>query len=326
MIPKISASAPEPHLFEILVSRGFVVTELAAAFDPFRIANRLSGRTLFDLRVLAADGATRAVSLGGLDFAVATQADARRLPDLLVVTGGAGMAAALRQVLPRVQQVRHAGGVALVLSDAAQALLALGAAKTVVVHWEGRAVLAEAGIDETACTGLYARQGSLMTCAGMNATQDAVLALIAGFASPGLAREVGRVLLMERLRLGDTEQPKGPSDTPGLTSGPFRTALRIMEETLEFPVAIAQIARQVGLSSRQLERLFSRNLGVSPSAHYLRLRLQKARVLIEGTHLVLQEVALSCGFVSQSHFSRVFKQRYGLTPHNLRAQVATILQ
>ena len=324
MIPKICASAPEFRqaeclLVEILLAPGFVATELAIAFDSFRIANRMAGRDLFRLRIVSIDSESTLSSLGGIGVSVQPLKAVTDLPDLIIVTGGLEMARALRKFLPRLQRVRHAGGIAVALSDAAQALLTAGAAETAAVHWEGRPVLEEAGLAERGSNVLYTRSGSLATSAGMAATADVVLALIAEMTTPALMREVARVLLLDRLRMANTEQPKGTSALVSLPEGPLREALKTMETTLEFPRSTSQIARGVGLSTRQLERLFARYLGKSPQAYYRDLRLHRARTLIETSNLSLTEIALSCGFETPAHFARVFKLRYGMTPRVLRS-------
>jgi transcriptional regulator GlxA family with amidase domain len=324
MIPKTSASGPEargrrPKLVEILVARGFVATELAIAFDSFRIANRLAGRDVFRLRVLSVEAACTLPSLGGIEVAVVPMDAVPEVADVLIVTGGAAMASALRAFLPRLQRVRNAGGIAVTLSDAAQALLSAGAAETAAIHWEGRPILEEAGLAERGVNSIATRSGNLVTGAGMAATADVILPLIAELASPTLMRDVGRVLLLDRLRMAGTEQPEGASALASLPSGPLRQALKAMESALEVPLSTAEIAKGVNLSTRQLERLFARYIGKSPQSYYRDLRLHRARTLIEGSPMALTEVGLSCGFETPSHFARVFKQRYGVTPHALRA-------
>ncbi|TAG16641.1 MAG: helix-turn-helix domain-containing protein [Rhodobacterales bacterium] len=152
----------------------------------------------------------------------------------------------------------------------------------------------------------------------MAATADSVLAQIAKLASPLLAQEVGRVLLLDRLRQADTEQPGGLSALPGPPDGPMRRALQRMETSIEFPIPTSEIARRVGLSPRQLERIFARDFRQSPQAYYRTLRLFRACTLIEKSAMSLTEIALSCGFETQSHFGRVFKSPYGSTPRALR--------
>ncbi len=70
----------------------------------------------------------------------------------------------------------------------------------------------------------------------------------------------------------------------------------------------------IDLSRRQLERLFRRHLGQSPARFYLQLRLNRARLLLHQTDISVIDVALACGFVSASHFSKCYRQTYGRTP------------
>ena len=73
-----------------------------------------------------------------------------------------------------------------------------------------------------------------------------------------------------------------------------------------------------GLSTRQLERLFRKYLNRSPARYYLELRLNKARLLLLQTNMSVIDVALACGFVSASHFSKCYRDFYGKTPRRER--------
>ena len=86
-----------------------------------------------------------------------------------------------------------------------------------------------------------------------------------------------------------------------------------MEETLESPISPNQIAAQINISTRQLERLFAKYLNVTPKGHYIRLRLENARLLLQ-TDIKTIEVAMACGFNGASHFSKLYKKQFGITP------------
>jgi transcriptional regulator GlxA family with amidase domain len=94
--------------------------------------------------------------------------------------------------------------------------------------------------------------------------------------------------------------------------------IKLMEESLEEPIARAKLANAVGLSSRQLERLFRKYLGRTPTRYYLELRLNRARLLLLQTDMSVLDVALACGFVSASHFSKCFREFFGRTPREER--------
>jgi len=94
--------------------------------------------------------------------------------------------------------------------------------------------------------------------------------------------------------------------------------IRRMEDSADEPISQAKLATAVGLSSRQLERLFRRYLDRTPTRYYLELRLARARLLLLQTDLSVLEVALACGFVSASHFAKCYREVYGRTPRDQR--------
>ena len=91
-----------------------------------------------------------------------------------------------------------------------------------------------------------------------------------------------------------------------------------MEQSLEEPLSPSLLAKEAGLSTRQLERLFRRYLDRSPKRYYLELRLKKARSLLLQTNMSVINVALACGFSSPSHFSKCYRAYYGRTPYRER--------
>jgi len=91
-------------------------------------------------------------------------------------------------------------------------------------------------------------------------------------------------------------------------------AIQIMMDSIEQPVASAAIAEQVGISTRQLERLFGRYLNCSPKRYFLEMRVNRARKLLMQTDMSVTDVAIACGFESTQHFSKVYKAAYGIVP------------
>jgi transcriptional regulator GlxA family with amidase domain len=88
-----------------------------------------------------------------------------------------------------------------------------------------------------------------------------------------------------------------------------------MEKNLEVPLAMPDLARSLGLSVRQVERLFARHLGISPTRQYVAIRLERARRLLVQSDLSVTQVALACGFESPTHFGERFRRRFGLPAH-----------
>jgi len=151
MIPKICASVPEPeHVhctsIETPLARGFVATELAIAYDSSRIANRVAGRDLFQLRIVSLGHETTLSLQGGSDVAVQPLKSVPDLPDLIFAAGGMELERALHRCLLRLQPQRLASGIAVALSDPEQALPTAEAEETAAVHLEGRPVSEETAI------------------------------------------------------------------------------------------------------------------------------------------------------------------------------------
>jgi len=96
-----------------------------------------------------------------------------------------------------------------------------------------------------------------------------------------------------------------------------------MEQNIEEPISPATLARDVAMSTRQLERLFRRYLNRSPKRYYMELRLQKARNLLMQTDMSVINVALACGFASPSHFSKCYRAHYDTTPYRERGARAS---
>jgi transcriptional regulator GlxA family with amidase domain len=92
-----------------------------------------------------------------------------------------------------------------------------------------------------------------------------------------------------------------------------------MEMSLETPLPRAELARQSGISLRQLERLFNAHVGHGIHKHYRWLRLERARQLLRETALPVLDVALATGFASSSQFARAYSRAFGEPPSRTRA-------
>jgi transcriptional regulator GlxA family with amidase domain len=95
-------------------------------------------------------------------------------------------------------------------------------------------------------------------------------------------------------------------------------AVTLMESNIEEPLSLDEVAAYVGISRRQLERLFNRYLHSAPSRYYLELRLSKARQLLLQTAIPVIDVAISCGFSTAPHFSKCYSDLYGKPPSSER--------
>lgn len=115
-------------------------------------------------------------------------------------------------------------------------------------------------------------------------------------------------------------------DTPTTPSAIYNPklaqAITEMENSSPTILSRNEIARRAGLSQRQLERLFQRYLNTSPARYYLKMRLKRAKNLLTQTPMPITEIALNCGFVSASHFSKCYRELFTISPRAERLKNA----
>ena len=302
--------------FDIYVADGFVLTEFAGVVEVLRLANRINGAPIFSWQVRSRDGGTITASS---EVAVETTPLPNRPDaDYLVVLGNsdpAHPALSLGQAIPNYTSRQSR---VVLLSEAASQFIAenKGALTDHTTHWENRAVLMERlGLFDTKAT-LAVDGGAIITCAGMGSAFDITLSIARQHASASTLMTVADILLHERIRHFNTLQPfSGYAATstgdPGLDA-----CVALMQDNMEFPLPISEIADLTKLSKRSLERKFNRMLKTTPNGYYRALRLNKANNLLLNTDMRINEIGLACGF--PSGFTTIYRQTFGMTPNAAR--------
>jgi len=100
----------------------------------------------------------------------------------------------------------------------------------------------------------------------------------------------------------------------GLALWQVRRVKELMSESLSEEIPLSRLATECGLSVRHFARAFRHSTGVSPHRWLLKHRVDHARELLSDRALSLTDIALSCGFADQSHFTRVFTAMVGVSP------------
>lgn len=166
---------------------------------------------------------------------------------------------------------------------------------------------------------LFLADGPRITCAGGAGAAALATYLIEQHLGRAAAQKASQVLLFDRPRSGSDAQPHPPlSET--VSEPRVRRALLLMEQNLARPIAVAAVAAELGLSARQLERLCRQHVGMGPASLYRQLRMRYANWLIENTDRSVTDIANEAGFADCAHFSRQFKDAYGLSPSTRRLQ------
>jgi transcriptional regulator GlxA family with amidase domain len=170
---------------------------------------------------------------------------------------------------------------------------------------------------------LFVVDGPRITCAGGTGAVDLAAWLVDRHLGAAPARKALNILVSDGARPAHAPQPMDIGDGGAEVRDPrLRRALRILDHTLSAPPRAGDLARRVGLSRRQLERLFREELDATPSAYARGLRLRHGHWLVTRTRRSFTEIAQECGFADASHFSRHLKAAYGATPQALRAAAA----
>jgi transcriptional regulator GlxA family with amidase domain len=192
--------------------------------------------------------------------------------------------------------------------------------KRCVIHWENHPSFTERFAGAAARTGLFEIDGAIHTCAGGAASFDMMLQLIRSDFGEPVVSGICEQAIVDRIRNSENLQ-RMPFSPPGVKHHPVVARLvERMQETLAEPLPVEALMADIGLTRRQIERLFRNELGQSPARFYSRLRLERAKLLLQKTRKPIVEVAIACGFSSASHFSKSYRDAYGNSPHEARTQ------
>lgn len=188
------------------------------------------------------------------------------------------------------------------------------------VHWNVREEFRDQFPQiETVSDRIFLDAGDRITCAGSTGASDLALYLVARHCGAERAQQSQRHMILNRQRDASFPQPQFVADMRGIRDTEVRHAIGLMEQTLNAPVSVPELARKVGLSQRQLNRRFEAAVEVSPSQYYRTMRLRYgAWRLLHSTDRIVQ-VAADLGFADASHFGREFQRLFGVSPRAYRA-------
>lgn len=165
---------------------------------------------------------------------------------------------------------------------------------------------------------LFIDTGRRITCAGSAGADDLALHLITRHCRHEKAQQAIRHMMLEGIRPATYPQAHFYSDLGGVRDARVRRAVHLMEQMLNDPLPLPEIARQAGISLRQLERRFDAAFSVGPAAYFRTLRLRYGAWLLLHTTDTVAQIASDSGFADAAHFSREFRQAWNTTPSAFR--------
>lgn len=317
-----------PEHFGFFLMPGFSIISFAATIDPLRLANQLSGQNLYQWHFYGPEDQTVMCSTG-MQFQPTRMMHDIDGIDRMLVVGGIGARQESGESLNQWLQALTRQGISLGATSTGALVLAQAGIlndKTCTVHWEERDHLIEAFPELNVSEELYEIDGNLMTCSGGLSGLDMILQLITLRHGESLAHQVAEHCIHPNIRPAHDKQRmklqlRQHGSHPRLTQ-----ALELMREHVQNVLSCDDICDRIGLSTRQLERLFRQHLNTSPTAYYMSLRLEFARQQLKNTRSPIQKVALNAGFSSTSYFSRCYKKQFGLTPREARTGVHRVIE
>ncbi|WP_425545474.1 GlxA family transcriptional regulator [Labrys sedimenti] len=158
-----------------------------------------------------------------------------------------------------------------------------------------------------------------LTCPGGASAAHLAAFLVERHLGKAAATKSLHIMMINGAEVGEAPQPSPTLDFN--TSDPFvRKALLLVQQSLDAPLSVGQIARHLGITKRRLERHFESALATSPRAAFMEMRLSLARHMVETSNKSFAKIAIECGFSDSAHFSRRFRQRFTTTPSEFRKE------
>ena len=302
--------------YAFLTLAHYSLIAVANALEPLRMANRLVGKDVYEWSVVSLDGQP-SESSSGLKLTPAGTLDKLGPVDILFVCGGINVreavSPALVTALRRLAERRVSLG-ALCTGGYALAKAGLLDNFRATIHWENLSALREEFPRVLISDQLFTIDRNRFTCSGGTAPLDLMLNLIEGKLGPRISQRVSEQFIVDRVRKDRDRQYVPLRARVGISHRGLIRVAQIMEENIEKPLSLEKIAKATGLSRRQIERLFKRDLNCVPKRYYLEMRLRRARELLLQTSMPIMDITAACGFQSPPHFSKCYRSQYGYPP------------
>ncbi len=302
----------------IILLPNFNMHATTAFIDPFRVTNYLHNEGLYSWDFISLDAQLVPAS-NGMELKVdKTLRECEGRYDLVFVSASWAPEQYNDRQLIRYLRSQYQQGATLGGLDTGGQILAyaeLTKQRQVTVHYEHIASMRELFPHTHTCEELFVIDDRIATCCGGQASSDLALTLIYNTLGVDMANSAARYIFHDRMRnASDSQLPNYYEPIGYAAPSKLRQAIVQMESNLEHTLSIKDVAHSIGVSQRQLARLFKDHTGVSPVQYYVEVRLDRAHGMITQTQLPILSIAVACGFNSQEHFCKAYKKRFGCAP------------
>lgn len=316
------------RMFSLYLEPGFSLQAFSSAVEALRIANEVLERENYRWRTVSENGHPVRASCGiaiPVDASIKEERDflsrAGWSPSVAVVCGGSHPLEIDRALHGWLRECRARKALLVGIASGIFSIARTGLAdgRRCAVHWEQFPAFVEKFPRIEAVQAAYEIDCDTYSCSGGDAAFDMFLQFVKVDHGTVVVNRVCEKATATRVR-EPGERQRLPMHARAVIN--HETLLRIigqMEAHIDEPVALEKVAASSSLSRRQVERLFSKQIGRSPARYYLEIRLERAHLLIMNSQMPIVEIAMACGFISASHFSKAYRENYGITPREARS-------
>lgn len=303
-----------------LLLNDYSMIAFSNALEALRMANYISRRNLYRWTVVDPDLTASAAS-NGLVVASTGSVQALYACHLVLVCGGLNVRQATTDSVLRILHRCAVNGAvmgAICTGSFALASAGLLDGYRCSTHWESLAAMIEEFPKVRFTQEVFLFERDRITCSGGTAPLHMMLHLIRGHHGAKLVMEISEQFIVERLRATKDRQRIPQPECIGSGYQKLTDVAEIMAANIEDPLSLTELASLVGLSLRQLERIFGRYFSINPAQYYLNLRLRRAQELLMHSSLPIMQITLACGFRSASHFCKAYRTLFGHAPSQER--------
>ena len=317
-----------PKHFGFLLVHDFTLISLSSAIEPLRMANRICDSDIYSWKTMSETGEPVSASDGlrvNVDCSIRDK-DLLEEMDAIIVCGGWHIGESTNSQIVKWLKVMNQNRLGLGAVCTGSYILAKAGlldGYRCSIHWENMSALADLFPDVRVTSTIFSIDRNRYTSSGGTTPVDMMLHFILEQCGVEVSAGVAEQFIFDRIRRSDDQQRVPLKHAIGFQSTKLVVAVELMEANVRELISQEELASYVGLSRRQLQRLFKRYLFCTPSRYYLQIRLQRARELLRQTGMSLVEVAALTGFVSTSHFSKSYKEHYSYPPSTERLVDAT---
>ena len=307
----------------ILLIEGYPLIPFSCVVDSLRTANRLSGTAMFEWQYFSPDSKP-VTSSSNIILPTTPISEAEGLETLVICAPNTAQHFNDPRVLQLLKKFDKEG---VNLGSVSSGSFLLAKASLLddcrcTIHWENIPVFKEIYPHLDVTFTLYEINNKRFTCSGGTAALDMMLKLIENQHGRVLAQEISQQFQHDRIRTDIDSQQMADRIDLAMRAPKLIDVISLMESNIETPLLLPSIAEQCNVSLRQIERLFHKYRGVTPSQYYLSLRLLHGKQLLLNTNRSVIDISIATGFETQSYFTACYRKYFGSSPRNHRSQIA----